>query len=151
MVSYVIIQINPPSPVDSGVSYTLYTRTTTTGTTLDFNKHCKIEFVAYADNHESLIAKNSIQYRTKTCIYLGPTGNIQGSHWFLNFRTGLRIKHRTFTPLTAPTPSFPGSMRQLTRKIKNQLLTSVIVMSTQLRAPTLPLPPSLHTTLMTQE
>ena len=43
-----------------------------------------------------------MQSRTKLCICLGRTRNIQGSHWFLNVCTGRRIKCRTFTPLPAP-------------------------------------------------
>ena len=43
MFSYGILWING-LPVGSGVSSTLSPRTIRTGTTLDFNKHCKIEF-----------------------------------------------------------------------------------------------------------
>ena len=40
-----------------------------------------------------------MQSRTEPAICLVPTGKIQGSYWFLNLRTGRRIKRRTFTPL----------------------------------------------------
>ena len=43
-----------------------------------------------------------MQYRTEPYIFLGTTGNIQVSHWFLNLRTGRRIKRHKFTPLPDP-------------------------------------------------
>ena len=43
-----------------------------------------------------------MQYSTERFICLGPTGNIQGSHWFLNLRTERRINQRTLTSITAP-------------------------------------------------
>ena len=50
MISYTILFING-IPVGSVVSYTLYSHTIMMGTTLDFNKHCSIEFTAYAESH----------------------------------------------------------------------------------------------------
>ena len=44
----------------------------------------------------------SIQSRTDPCIWLGPTGNIQVSHWFLNLRNGISIKRRKSTPFHDP-------------------------------------------------
>ena len=43
-----------------------------------------------------------MQSSTNPCIYLGLIRNIQGSQWFLNTRTGRRIKRYTFTPLPVP-------------------------------------------------
>jgi hypothetical protein len=40
--------------------------------------------------------------RTVGAIYLGPTGNIQGSYKFLNLRTGKRIPRRRWTSLPMP-------------------------------------------------
>ena len=74
-----------------------------TGTTIDFKKHCKIEFGAYAKAHDKTFPRNSTQPRTEPAICLGPTGNLQVSYWFLTLCTGRRIKRRTFTPLPVPT------------------------------------------------
>ena len=75
-----------------------------TGTTIDFNEHFKIEFGANAEAHKKNFPRNSTQSRIEPAICLVPTGNFQGSYWFLNLRTGLRIKQHTFTPLPFPTP-----------------------------------------------
>ena len=72
------------------------------GTTIDFKKHCKIEFGAYTEGHEKTFPPNSTQSRTEPAICLGPTGNLQGSYWLLNLRTGCHIKRRTFTPIPVP-------------------------------------------------
>ena len=37
--------------------------------------------------------------RAEPSICLGPTGNIQGTYFFLHLRTGRRVKRRAFTPL----------------------------------------------------
>ena len=74
-----------------------------TGTTIDFNEHFKIEFGANAEAHKKNFPQNSTQSRIEPAICLVPTGNLQGSYWFLNLRTGRCIKWRTFTPLPVPT------------------------------------------------
>ena len=51
--------------------------------------------------------------RTKPCIFLDPTGNIQESHWLLNLRTGRHVKHRKFTPLPIP-PHIIARLHELT-------------------------------------
>ena len=43
-----------------------------------------------------------MQYSTKPCICLRPTGNIQGSYLLINMHTSHRIKHHMFNPLHAP-------------------------------------------------
>ena len=87
MVSYVFLWMNG-LPVGSGISETLSPRTIMTGTTLDFNKHCQLEFGAYAETHERPRPLNSQKIWGQPCICLGPTGNMQVSYWFLNLRTG---------------------------------------------------------------
>ena len=52
---------------------------------------------------QKLFPRNSTKSRTEPAICLGPTGNLQGSYWFLNLHTGRRIKRRKFTPLAVPT------------------------------------------------
>jgi hypothetical protein len=41
--------------------------------------------------------------RTASAICLGPTGNVQGSHYFLSLRTGHRIVRHRWTLLPTPT------------------------------------------------
>ena len=89
--------------INSGTSCTISLRTLVTGTTIEFSKHCKIEFGAYAEAHKKTFPQNSTQCHTELTISLGPTGYIQCSHWFLNLLTGRRIKQCIFTPLPVPT------------------------------------------------
>ena len=70
-----------------------------TGITIDFNKHYKIEFGAYAEATKKTFPQKSTQSHTEPAICLGPTGNLQCSYWFLNLRTWRHIKHNNFTPL----------------------------------------------------
>ena len=74
-----------------------------TGTTIDFKKHRKIEFGAYAESHEKTFPRNSTQSCTEPAICIGPTGNFQVSYWLINLHTGRRIKQCTFTPIPVPT------------------------------------------------
>ena len=85
-------------PINSSMSSTISPRTLMTGITIDFRKHYKIEFGAYAKAHKKTFTQNLMQSHTETAICLWPTGNLQGYYWFLNLRTGRHIKRRTFTP-----------------------------------------------------
>ena len=52
MIYYSVLWVNG-LPVGIDVYYTLSTHIIMTGTTVDCNKHCKIEFGAYSETHES--------------------------------------------------------------------------------------------------
>ena len=71
------------------------------GRHLDFNKHVRCEFGAYAQTHEQ--HDNTMAPRTVGAICMGPTGNAQGTHFFLSLQTGrlLRRPHWTELPLPA--------------------------------------------------
>ena len=45
---------------------------------------------------------NSMQARTLGAICLGPTGNIQGAHWFMSLTSGARIIRYRWTELPVP-------------------------------------------------
>ena len=49
-----------------------------TETIINLHKHIRIEFGTYSKTHESLKPTKYMQSKTNTCIYLRPTGNIQG-------------------------------------------------------------------------
>ena len=84
-------------PVVSGVSVTYSPRSIMTGTALDFTKHCRIEFGAYVDTHESPHPTNTMDTRKMPCLNLGPTGNLQGTHKFLNICTGHTVNIQKWT------------------------------------------------------
>jgi hypothetical protein len=75
-------------PPSSGISKTYSPRTIMTGTTLDYNKHCKLPFGAYVETHEMNTPTNTMKEITRAEICLDPTVNFQGSYKFLCLRTG---------------------------------------------------------------
>jgi len=70
------------------------------GRKLDFNKHVRIPFGAYAQTHED--HDNSMTTRTVGTICLGPTGNDQGSHYFMSLTSGRALIRTRFTELPLP-------------------------------------------------
>jgi hypothetical protein len=47
---------------------------------LDFLRHCQFDVGAYVEASTDAITTNDISDKTHSCIYLGPSGNRQGSH-----------------------------------------------------------------------
>ena len=101
MVENTVFWINA-LPINSRMSSTISPETLMTGTMIDFAKHCKIECGAYAKSHKNTFPWNSLQPWTEPAICIRPTGNFQGSYWFLNLRIGRHIKRRKFIPLPVP-------------------------------------------------
>ena len=87
-------------PHPDGVSANLSPRSIVTGRGIDFNKHCRIEFGAYAQVHED--HDNSMATRTVGAIALRPTGNDQGSYYFFNLHTGQLFTRSRWTELPMP-------------------------------------------------
>ncbi len=87
-------------PAGDGVSDTLSSRAIIIGSKVDFNKHCKIEFGAYAQTREE--HDNSMATRTTGVIALRPTGNDQGGYYFMSLTTGRRLTRYTWTTLPMP-------------------------------------------------
>jgi hypothetical protein len=95
LIHFVVLWSNafPPS---SGVSNTYSPRTIMTGTTLDYNKHCRLPFGAYVETHEGNDTTNTMVERTRGAICLGPTANFQGSYKFFCLDTGRRVTRKQF-------------------------------------------------------
>ena len=87
-------------PHPDGVSNTLSPRNIVTGHGIDFTKHCRIEFGAYAQVHED--HDNSMAPRTVGAIALRPTGNEHGSYYFFNLNTGRLLNRSRWTELPMP-------------------------------------------------
>jgi hypothetical protein len=81
LIHFVVLWLNA-FPSSSGVSNTYSPRTIMTGTTLDYNKHCRLPFVAYVETHEDNDTTNTMVERNRGAICLGPTANFQGSYNF---------------------------------------------------------------------
>jgi hypothetical protein len=87
-------------PARDGVSKTLSPRSTVTGSHIDYNKHCKLEYGAYVQVHEE--HNNSMITRTTGAIALRPTGNSQGGYYFYSLTTGRVLNRNNWTPLPLP-------------------------------------------------
>ena len=76
LVALVIFWINalPPSPYMGG---NLSPIQIITGLTIDYTKHCRLQFGEYAQVQKS--HDNTMQERTTGAISLRPTGNAQGA------------------------------------------------------------------------
>jgi hypothetical protein len=87
-------------PSDQGVIHTVSPRTIMTGKTIDYNKHCRLVFGAYAQVHEE--HDNSMQARTTGAIALRPTGNEQGGFYFMSLTTGKALNRNHWHELPMP-------------------------------------------------
>jgi hypothetical protein len=87
-------------PPEGGISTTMSPRTIMTGKTIDYSKHCRIMFRAYAQVHEE--HDNSMQARTVGAIALRPTGNEQGCVYFMSLATGHQLNRNHWTELPMP-------------------------------------------------
>ena len=61
--------------------------------------HCKVPFGAYCEVHVDPDITNTMEPRTEWGIFLGPTGNMQGSYKFLSLSTGKKVTRRKFTEM----------------------------------------------------
>ena len=74
-------------------------QTIITGKKLDFKQHCRFQFGEYVQTHEE--HNNSMNPRTVGALVLHPTGNAQGSFYFMSILTGwvLNQLHGTALPM----------------------------------------------------
>jgi hypothetical protein len=70
-----------------------------TGVKVKFATHCRVPFGAYCEVHNENDPSNTTLPRTSRAIALNPTGNLQGSYYFLSLATGKRISRRRWTEL----------------------------------------------------
>ena len=69
---------------------------------IDYKKHCRLEFGAYAQTHEDNALRNSMQARSLGAIALGPSHGQSSGYYFMNLNTGKRIHRRSWTELPMP-------------------------------------------------
>ena len=78
-------------PQKNGLDSELSPWTIVSGQMLDFKRHCRFQFGEYVQTHEE--HNNSMSPRTVGALSLRPTGNAQGSYYFLSLSTG-RVLNR---------------------------------------------------------
>ena len=83
-----------------GISQTMRPRTLLTGLTMNYNRHCRLEFGEYVQTHEE--HDNSLNPHTIGALALRPTGNVQGGYFFFSLTTGKVINQMRWTQLPMP-------------------------------------------------
>ena len=87
-------------PQKNGLGSELSPRTIVTGQKLDFKRHCRFQFGQYVQTHEE--HNNSMSPRTVGALALRPTGNAQGSYYFMSLSTGRVLNRLRGTALPMP-------------------------------------------------
>jgi hypothetical protein len=71
-----------------------------TRSTINYNKHCALQFGTYVQVHEP--HNNSLLPRTTGIIAPGPLGNMQGRYYFMSLTSSKRIIRNKWTVLPMP-------------------------------------------------
>ena len=74
--------------------------TIVTGQKLDYKRHCRYQFGEYVQTHEQ--HDDSMDPRTVGALALHPTGNTQGSFYFMSISMGRVLNRLHATPLPMP-------------------------------------------------
>ena len=103
MLSHVVLWMNA-FVSDQGVSEVFSPREIVLRRQLKWKLHARANFGSYCEAYDEPDPNetNTQAERTIACINLGPTGNIQGTHRFLNLETGRVIKRKTFKEMPMP-------------------------------------------------
>ena len=101
LAKYVVMFLNS-LPSKSGLSKTQIPCKIMTGKALDWNKSCKLHLGAYVQVHDNMKVTKTLEERTQGAIYLGTTGNIQGTYNFFSLRSGKNITRGKFIEVTTP-------------------------------------------------
>jgi hypothetical protein len=86
-------------PTKGGISPYFSPHVIPTGTSLDFNKHCKFPLGVYVQANIEPNPTNTNAPHTIDCIYLRPFPNLQEGHEVMNLRTGRVITRRNLTEI----------------------------------------------------
>ena len=87
-------------PPSHSVEGNLSPRQIFTCLTIDYVKHCRLQFGDYARVHKA--HDNTMKERTTGAILLRTTGNAQGAYFFVSLTTARRLNRQSFTPLPLP-------------------------------------------------
>ena len=87
-------------PQQNALYSELSPRTIVTGQKLDFKRHCRFQFGEYVQTHEE--HDNSMSPCTVGALALRPTGNAQGSFYFMSLSTGWVLNRICGTALPMP-------------------------------------------------
>jgi hypothetical protein len=82
-------------PIISGIAGGFSPRELVTGLTINSIKHCKFDVGAYIEASTNAVITNDSANRTHPCIFLGPSGNKQGSLNCFDLNTGIVVVRRS--------------------------------------------------------
>ena len=99
---YNLVMFLNAMPAKTGISDTISPREIVMRHRLDWNKHCTGEFGEYVEAHIDSDITNNNKTRTFSGIYLGVTGNIQGTNKVFDLVTGTVKKPRSVTVFPMP-------------------------------------------------
>ena len=110
MVYFAVFWLNA-APAENGISEIHSPREIVLKRSVDFKLHCRGTFGQYVMAHVDPDVTNDMNGRTFQGLYLGPTGNLQGTVKALDLVTGCvkKVKHFTEVPM-------PDSARDLINK-----------------------------------
>ena len=87
-------------PRNGGILQTMSLRTLLTGLTMNYNRHCQLEFGEYVQTHEE--HDNSLNPHTIGALALHQTGNVQGGYFFFSLTMGKVINQMCWTTIPMP-------------------------------------------------
>ena len=100
MVYAAVLWINS-FPSANGISTTIIPQSILMGMNIRFSCHFPLYFGQYVHTHEDV--KKLMKPQTLEALSLRPTGNYQGSQYFLNLQTGFLVTQYKWTVLSMPT------------------------------------------------
>jgi hypothetical protein len=87
-------------PPHDGISSTLSPHALMAGFTMDYNRHCWLEFRTYVQTHKE--HDNLMESQTTRDIALCPTSNRQGGYYFMSLMTGRHLIRHHWSSLPMP-------------------------------------------------
>ena len=99
LITLVVFWLSILSPPPS-ISVDLSPLKISTGMTVDYNNHCKIEFDECSQVHEAHY--NTMQYCFTGSTAIHPTGNAQGAYYLNSLSIGRHMNCQKITPFPLP-------------------------------------------------
>ena len=102
LVYFIALWRNTIPAWETGILAIYSLREMITGMKMNFKKQCRLDFGKYDEVHNEPTPTNSMKSRTRLCVDLGPTGNLQGTYKFMDINTGMKLKKRSWACIPMP-------------------------------------------------
>ncbi|EJK65994.1 hypothetical protein THAOC_13102 [Thalassiosira oceanica] len=124
LVYFAVLWLNA-FPRKSGCSSEFAPRAIVCRSELSYEKHCRAAFGEYIEGHTDPDRTNGMESRTFPAIYLGPTGNRQGSVKAFDLETCRVHKIRNFTRMKMP-QSIADEVDEIGRRTRREVYDNVV-------------------------